>query len=38
VVIDRCAAEHPSLRLVGRDHEAACHHAENFHNERVSST
>jgi oligopeptide/dipeptide ABC transporter ATP-binding protein len=38
VVIDRCAAEHPPLRLVGRDHEAACHHAENLDNERVGST
>ena len=38
VVLDRCAREHPPLRLVGRDHEAACHHAENLHNERVSST
>ena len=28
VVLDRCAAEHPALRLVGPGHEAACHHAE----------
>jgi len=28
VVLDRCAEEHPALRLVGPGHEAACHHAE----------
>ncbi len=28
VVLDRCAGEHPALRLVGPGHEAACHHAE----------
>jgi oligopeptide/dipeptide ABC transporter ATP-binding protein len=28
VVFDRCAEEHPALRLVGPGHEAACHHAE----------
>jgi peptide/nickel transport system ATP-binding protein len=28
VVLDRCAEEHPVLRLVGPGHEAACHHTE----------
>ena len=28
VVLERCAEEHPALRLVGPGHEAACHHAE----------
>jgi hypothetical protein len=28
VVLDRCAEEHPALRLVGPGHEAACHHTE----------
>ena len=28
VVLDRCAEEHPALRLVGPGHEAACHRAE----------
>ena len=28
VALDRCAEEHPALRLVGPGHEAACHHAE----------
>ena len=28
VVLDRCAEEHPTLRLVGTGHEAACHHTE----------
>jgi len=26
-VLDRCAEEHPALRLVGPGHQAACHHA-----------
>jgi peptide/nickel transport system ATP-binding protein len=38
VVLDRCAGEHPALRLVGPGHEAACHHTEDHDAERVGST
>ena len=41
VVLDRCAGQHPALRLVGAGHEAACHHTEDQaqdRTERVGST